>query len=168
MKSNKKAFTLIELLVVVLIIGILAAIALPQYQFAVMKARAGEGFILGKAAYNAQENYTFISGGDWATSADMLDISFPSASFNNDNGYANIVMDNFDISMRPSGKTIYVRSFAGRTAQSISYELVFSKGPVKCRAWQKRSSLEKAEKLCIALGGKNRTVVHATAVDFTL
>ncbi len=58
----QRGLTLIELLVVVLIIGILSAIAMPQYQLAVEKARAMQAVIAVRALSNAAELYYLEHG----------------------------------------------------------------------------------------------------------
>ena len=77
MKS--RAFTLIELLVVVLIIGILAAIALPQYQKAVQKARAAEALIVLNQIAKAEYVYS-LENNVFTDDMDALSVSMPADS----------------------------------------------------------------------------------------
>ena len=74
-----RGFTLIELLVVVLIIGILAGVALPQYQKAVAKARYTQMIAAGKSLKDAMELY-YMGNGDYPFFWSDLDITYPGCS----------------------------------------------------------------------------------------
>ena len=71
---NKKAFTLIELLVVVLIIGVLAAIALPQYTLAVEKARLTEALTNIKTIEEQIKLYDLEHPGTAARFSDIISV----------------------------------------------------------------------------------------------
>ena len=76
--KNKKGFTLIELLVVVLIIGILASIALPQYQMAVTKAKVASILPLMRRWKDALMEYNLQHGNYQVQDYESLDAKWPS------------------------------------------------------------------------------------------
>ncbi len=74
--TGSLGFTLIELLVVVLIIGILAAVALPQYQKAVARAKVTEFLIIVNRIWEAEQVY-FYENETYTQYINQLDINLP-------------------------------------------------------------------------------------------
>jgi prepilin-type N-terminal cleavage/methylation domain-containing protein len=130
---NKKGFTLIELLVVVLIIGILAAIALPQYFKAVEKSRSTEALsIMGSLAGAMERGRLVDNNANYPASLGGLDLTFT-----NSDGTAatatSIQTKNFNIVItggtEASGKIVATRN--GSNAYKIQ-RMILS-GAVTCQ-----------------------------------
>ena len=127
MKGNKKGFTLIELLVVVLIIGILAAIALPQYRRAVAKSKSAQLKTLISSIVRSVQEYHLVNN-SYPTSFDEIDVDVEwEYTTNNVCGVATPgnkgikQSEDFQIVLNYSSGTEF-RGVLG----------LFSKGPYKC------------------------------------
>ena len=139
----KQAFTLIELLVVVLIIGILSAVALPQYQVAVTKARFLEVKIAAETAAKAEELY-YMANGTYTDNGNDLDIFTGNVSPSDSH---NISFKNGYCYLSASGGS-EKRIFC--SAYSLTYEihLVHSKVNPNTRTCWARANNSIANRVC--------------------
>ena len=146
-------FTLIELLVVVLIIGILAAIAVPQYEQAVEKARVTEALLVGKNLKNAEELYR-MENGTYTDSFEKLGTDLPG-------GYV-LSADGKQISSRKENQIFFISlltdydrvlvlySKQGRVLLSFSFDLNTRAPTRHCTSYSDTNY--EGDKICKGLG----------------
>lgn len=142
-----KGFTLIELLVVVLIIGILSAVALPQYTKAVEKSRAVQAITLVKAVKDAAEVYR-LANGVYPSNLSQIDIEVST-------NLKDFVWDESEFSdgrfaLKRRGADLgYFIIFSGTNRTSPSFSMDEIAGVLYCS-----SDTKKGIEICRAVGKK--------------
>lgn len=101
MEIQKQGFSLLELLIVVLIIGILAAIAFPNYQRVKETTIMAEGIQIVRQIFDAHQAH-YIIRNSYTDDIDDLDIRFDGIRFK-DNGTQRVQTDKFLISTAGAG-----------------------------------------------------------------
>jgi len=160
-------FTLIELLVVVLIIGILAAIALPQYQTAVAKSRAAEALINVRALSDTVQRYV-LETGSYPDNFSQLDAGFGQNCSGQD-----CVHGGYCYTLQYVQSQKQVGAYAGNDCSSrtvLSFSIFFEdtvysgtnmlRGDLACNT----RNNDAFKRICLSLGGKSTYTYSGTLV----
>ena len=167
--GKNAGFTLIELLVVVLIIGTLAAVALPQYQVAVLKSRVATTMSAVKTIAEAAEVYYMANGEYPDDDITVLDISGFSGCTTATAGVINCSdKSRFDLN---SGKTkwsnaeyIVAQVWQGE-GYAINYRQYLQHSPYRPGERLCVAQTETAHKVCKSLGGE---LISGSSTDYKL
>jgi type II secretion system protein G len=175
--KNNHAFTLIELLVVVLIIGILAAIALPQYFKAVEKAKAQEAISTLQEIKKASDFYQ-LQNGPYPTSMESLYIDFPNGVISTENFQGNFYSaENGCVTVKdyvyclndtPYANGKFAKYFAINKKNNLKLFIDTSgAGEFKCVCHHCNQNNVVVGKICRALGIYSRNAGQADAYCYT-
>ena len=138
--SMKKGFTLIELLVVVLIIGILSAVALPQYQKAVEKSRTTEALSNMSTMRNQMDIYILANGfpgaGVTISYTDLADVDIQGGSWVDQGGWLDLKTKNFIYHSGCDHESCYIE-VQRKQANSTIYGLI-SKRESNKTVWENK------------------------------
>ena len=146
--KNQQAFTLIELLVVVLIIGILAAVALPQYKKAVEKARMTEGITAIETIARANEMYK-LANGNYTRDINDLDVEYPGENTTYCNHVSAKKTKFFNMLASNCAGEQYAIAIVKRLPDGTKYFLeIYKDGRKVCNTYSDASAYER--KLCQA------------------
>lgn len=150
----KKGFTLIELLVVVLIIGILAAIAFPQYQKAVDRSRYATMIQTARSIENAQEVF-YIENGRYAEGFDELAVNLPSNLPREHDGRLSIGHAGFDTGTTYTSAIYYEEGnirIASFTLYHKNKGSGSAKAQIRCLTYAARKA--RGDAICKSFGGE--------------
>ena len=143
---KNQAFTLIELLIAILIIGVLAAIAYPQYQKVVDKARFLQAVTVFERIWRAQQQY-HLANGTWSTNFEELDFDIPISSTQNSSGKFTF----------PRGEECWIdKSYGGcvmrfHGSNTAAYRIYWDTGTKACFVYPANN--ERGRALCKAVTG---------------
>ena len=166
--KNKQGFTLVEMLAVVIIIGILTAIALPQYRRAIQKAKATEALVMLRTINDSAERLAALAGyRDFARMAAAVPAraTFPNMDMFDSNTLACRVEDqtltcaSYTYSLNRGG------SFAFATKNNAPYQgtqfrLYRGDNPrLTCVGTQEACDLFNIEKEEVSTGGREKDIV---------
>ena len=139
-RMANSGFTLIELLVVVLIIGILAAVAVPQYQKATLKSRASQLYVFVKH-FEHLCKLDRLAGGDCSAPVADLGWGYPVENYELQDGLETFESAGFTLQHRD-------RNFAAYMGLNSNLYFLVNSIETYCGAFG-----EQAKEVCQSLGG---------------